>query len=120
MKNFRIILIFLGVLVASLVIHLLVYKVDFTYESMSNSMFVIGTILFLSSLVVLSGSYEIFHGIRYSLQALYRKDFRSQYPTFLEYKTEKTVKYKTTVFIEIVIVSIIIIVVAFILASKVS
>ncbi|MCD6482598.1 MAG: DUF3899 domain-containing protein [Candidatus Izimaplasma sp.] len=119
MNKFRIVLILLVVLVSSLGLHLLVYGFNFTYESISNCMFIFGIIMFLSSVVVLSGSYEIFHGIRYSLQALYRKGFRSQYPTFLEYKTEKSVKYKTSIYLEIIIISIIILVVAVFLASKV-
>ncbi len=118
MKKYRIFLILLGALFTALVIQLLVYHFNFTTESISNSLFVIGVILFFTSLIALSGSYEIFHGIRYSLQALYRKDFRSNYPTFLEYKTEKAKKFELTGYVEAIIISIVIIAVAFFLASR--
>ena len=116
MNIIRIILILLGVLLLSLGLHLLVYGVDFTYEHISNSMFVLGIITFLSSLIVVSGSYEIFYGFRYSMRALFTKDFRKRYPTFLEFKTEKEVPINSTAFIESIIASVIIIVIAIVLA----
>lgn len=116
MNIIRIILILLGVLLLSLGLQLLVYGVSFTYEHVSNVMFVLGVITFLSSLIMVSGSYEIFYGFRYSMRSLFTKDFRKHYPTFLEFKTEKEVPVNSSVFIDSIIASTVVIVVAIILA----
>ena len=116
MNIIRIILILLGVLLLSLGLHLLVYGVGFTYEHISNAMFVLGAIIFLSSLVMVTGSYEVFYGFRYSMRSLFTKDFRKHYPTFLEYKTEKEFPVNSSAFIDGIIASGIVIVVAIILA----
>ena len=119
MRILRNILIFAGIMLLSLVLHLFVYGTNFTYESISNAMFVLGIITFLSSLIVLTGSYEVFYGIRYSLQALFTKEFRGKYPTFLEFKTEKTVTHETSFFLETIISASVIIVIAIVLARMV-
>ncbi len=116
MRILRNILIFIGIMLLSLVLHLLVYGTNFNYENISNAMFVLGIITFFSSLIVLTGSYEVFYGIRYSLQALFAKDFRSKYPSFLEFKTDKTVEHNTSFFAEMIISATIIIIIAIVLA----
>lgn len=116
----RTIFVVLGLLLVSLVLHLLVYKTTFTYESASNVLFVVGVLFFLPSLVVITGSYEIFYGFRYSMSVLFRKDFRSHYPTFLDYKVEKVKRYESTIFIELMAVSSVLFVMSFIFARMVA
>jgi len=119
MNLVRTLLVTLGLLLVSLAIQLLVYSTTFTYESASNSLFVVGVLLFLPSLVVVTGAYEVFYGFRYSMSVLFRKDFRSHYPRFIEYKNEKFKRYKTTIFIELMVVSTILVIVALIFARMV-
>ena len=109
----------LGLLLVSLVLHLLIYSTTFTYESTSNSFFVVGVLFFLPALVVVTGSYEVFYGFRYSMSVLFRKDFRGHYPTFRDYKDEKFKRYETTIFIELMAVSTILFVISLIFARMV-
>ncbi len=104
----------------SLGLHLIVYRINFNFENISNVLFVLGMLAFLPSLIVQTGSYEMFYGIRYSMQVLFRKDFRKQYPSFTEFRTEKMVTYETSIFLETMIASSVIIIIAIILARLVT
>lgn len=117
MKPFRLLLILAATLGLALGVHLLVYKEIFTYESMSNALFVVGMIIFLPSLVVLTKAYEVFQGIQYSMRVLFSPNYRKLYPKYSDYKEEKSEKIKTSVFYEILIASSITVVTAIILAQ---
>lgn len=119
MKPIRLLLILAATLGLALGVHLLVYKDNFTYESMSNALFVVGMIIFLPSLVVLTRAYEVFQGIQYSMRVLFSPNYRKLYPKYSDYKEEKSEKIKTSVFYEILAASLIAVVMAIILAQLV-
>ncbi|MGD9910276.1 MAG: DUF3899 domain-containing protein [Candidatus Izemoplasmatales bacterium] len=120
MRPFRPLLILAATLGLALGVHLLVYGGDnFTYESMSNALFVVGMIIFLPSLVVLTRAYEVFQGIQYSMRVLFSPNYRKLYPKYSDYKEEKSEKIKTTIFYEILGASLVVVVIAIVLAQLV-
>jgi len=116
MKYFRLAIIFIAILVLSLLLHLLVYQSDFTYANISNSLFVVSIILFLPSIVAMTGAYQLFHGFRYVVKVFVSPSFRRNYPNFREYKEERQTEIKTTFFKELLIASFIILIASIILA----
>ncbi len=119
MKPFRFIFILILILLVSFLVHLWIYSTRYTYESVSNSMFVVGMIVFLPSLVVLTRAYEVFQGINYAMRVLFSPSYRSRYPRFRDFKEDHSGKVKTTVFYEIILASFLVVVVAAILAGLV-
>jgi len=113
---FRFSLILAATLGLALVVHLFVYQTDFTFESMSNALFVVGMIIFLPSLVVLTRAYEVFQGIQYSMRVLFSPNYRKIYPKYSDYKEEKNEKIKTTIFNEILAASFVMVLLAIIFA----
>lgn len=98
----------------------LVYGSQLGYENTSNVLFVVGIVIFFPSLIVQTGSYEVFYGMRYSFNAFFVKDFRKYYPSYSEYKEEKEQVVTTTIFKELLIASILLIVVSAYLAGRVT
>lgn len=119
MNKVRFLILSISILIFSVIFHFLVYGNDFTYEHISNVMFGVGIILLLPSIVVISHAYEVFYGFRYTARIFFSDSFKKEYPKFIDYKEEKTGVYKTTLFTELVIISVIFIVVSFFLAREV-
>ncbi len=116
MKYYRLAIIFVAILGISFILHLLVYQQDFTYANISNAIFVVSIIMFLPSVVAMTGAYQLFHGFRYVFRVFVSPSFREQYPNFREYKEERKTEIKTTFFTEILIASFVLLIVAMILA----
>jgi len=116
MNYFRLIIIFVSTAILALLLHLLVYQTIFTYASISNSLFVVGIILLLPSVVAMTSAYQMFKGIQYVFRVIVSPSFQREYPRFHDYKNEKVVKSETTIFLEILISSLVIVVIAMILA----
>ena len=114
MKIIRLILLFLGMLFLAFLVHLAVYRFDFTAINVSNALFVVGIILFLPSVVAITAAYEVFHGIRYVARVIVNPQFRKEYPQFKDYKEDKTGKVKSTVFFEILLSSFIVLIMSYI------
>jgi len=117
MNYFRLAIIYVAMLLISLVLHLLVYQQDFTYANISNALFVVSIILFLPSVVAMTGAYQLFHGFRYVFKVFVSPSFRSEYPNFRDYKEERQTEIKTTFFKEVLLSSFIIMVASIILAG---
>lgn len=117
MKYFRLAIIFVSMLTLSLLLHLLVYQRDFTYANISNATFVVSVILFLPSVVAMTGAYQLFHGFRYVVRVFVSPSFRKEYPNFKDYKDERQTEIKTTFFKEVLVSSFILLVASIILAG---
>ena len=119
MKFLRLFIIFIAMLITALLIHLAFYENYFSYETVSNSLFVIGVIMFLPAVAVTTKAYELFSGIRYVFGVLISPQYKAQYPKYSDYKKLKDVEIKTTVFYEIIIASFIIIIISIVFAGLV-
>lgn len=117
MKISRLLLILAVTLGLAFLVHLWIYSTYFSYETISNSMFVVGMILFLPSLVVLTKAYEVFQGIHYAFRVLVNPSYRKTYPRFSDFKEDHSKQIKTTVFYEILLASFLVVIVAVILAG---
>jgi len=116
MKIVRLILLYLGMLALAFLVHVAVYRFSFTAENVSNALFVVGIILFLPSVVAMTAAYEIFHGIRYVARVIVNPQFRKEYPQFKDYREDKTSKVKTTIFLEILLSSFILLIMSYVFA----
>lgn len=116
MKPIRFSLI-IGILLAlSLFLHILLYSFGFSLYTTSNAIFIVGIIIFLPTLMAMTGSAEVFHGFNYAIRVLVSKNFHNQYPKFRDYKSTKEKVEHSVVFLEVAIASIILVVVGLILA----
>jgi hypothetical protein len=117
MNYLRLTIIFVSTALLAFILHLLVYQTNFTYANASNSLFVVGIILLLPSLVALTNAYQMFKGIQYVFRVIVSPSFQREYPKFHDYRNEKVVKSETTVFLEALISSLLIVIIAMILAK---
>jgi len=116
MNYFRLLIFFVSMALLAFFLHLLVYQTYFTHASISNSLFVVGILFLLPSIVAISSAYEMFKGIQYVFRVIASPSFQRNYPRFHDYKAEKVEKSKTTVFLEVLISSFLIVIIAMILA----
>jgi hypothetical protein len=120
MKPLRMILIFACMAIAAGLLHLAVYGTYFTLTNVSNALFVVGVVVFLPTIVALTSAFEVFHGFRYVARVLMSPSFRREYPHYKDYKDERKGKVNAAVFVEAMISSLVLIVVAGILAFQVA
>lgn len=116
MKWLRFVIILVVMLIAAFLLHLLVYRMNFSYENASNVLFVVGIIMILPSVVAMTSAYRIFQSMRYVIRVAASPSFRREYPTFKDYQTEKTREIQSTIFIEFFVASLLLIIASFILA----
>lgn len=116
MKQFRLAIIFLTLLVLSLLLHLLIYGSRFNIGNAANALFVVGMITFLPTIIAMTQAYRVFQGFNYAFRSLISTAFRQTYPKFSDYKTEKDVKIKTSVFLEAFIASGLVVLIGIILS----
>ena len=119
MRLFRFIIVFLFLVIISLLLHLALYRTDFSYENMANALFVVNIIVFLPTFVVLFGGFEVFQGISYALKVLVNPSYRHTFPKFSDYKESREVKINTGIFYEILISAFLLIVLSYIFAGLV-
>lgn len=115
MKFLRLILIFLALLLLSFLLHIWIYGSAYTAQTTSDSLFVIGMLAFLPTIIAMSSSYKVFQGFNYAFRSFLSTSFRHTYPKYSDFKNQKDVQIKTTVFLEIFIASAILIIAAIIL-----
>lgn len=111
----------LGVaLLLALGLQLLLYGTYVTYETISNVTFVLGIVIFFSSLIAVTGAYEVMYGIRYSLRTLYDWNYRKEVKSIQEYREKKTLKKETdsSIYKEILLVSFLFLIVAIFTGGK--
>ncbi len=115
MKIFRLILIFLMLLVVSFLLYLWIYGSTYVVGNAANALFVIGMITFLPTIIAMTQAYKFFHGFNYAFRSFVSTSFRQNYPKFSDYKDERSVQIKTTIFLEAFIASGVIVVISIIL-----
>jgi len=107
MKYSRIITIFLSLVAVSFVVHYIVYvrgyNQGYSYDTISNALFMVGVVSFFPALMAQLGSYRFFYGFQYALRGLVSNEFRSRYRNFSDYLNEKTTKIITTIYVEFLI-----------------
>ena len=116
MSKLRLLIIFLVLNFISYLIVLGVYKNVLNYENASNAMFVVGTVVFLPALIMHTGSFEVFDGFKYAMQSFLVVEFRKRYKTFSIYKQEIGSVMKTSLFMELMIASFVLLVIAIYIA----
>ena len=112
----RLVIIVISTTIMAFVLHLLVYQMDFTYTSISNSLFVVSILFLLPSFVAITRAFEVFHGINYVFRVIISPSFKREYPHFSDFKAEKTGKTKSTIFLEMMITASTMMIISIILA----
>lgn len=107
MKYSRMILMFFSLVVLSFIVHYIIYvrgyNQGYSYDSISNALFMVGVVFFFPALMAQIGSYKFFYGIQYALRGLVSHEFRSRYRNFSDYLNEKSTSIISTVYTEALI-----------------
>lgn len=117
MKIQRFIIIFIVLIITAFLIHTVTDKFIYSITSISNALFIVGIVALMPSIVALTNAYQVFHGFRYAIRAFISTSFRREYPNFRDYKEERTVSIKSSIFLEVFLASMILIVTSIILAG---
>lgn len=116
MNWIRFVIVLISMLLGAFLLHLLVYRVQFSIENASNVLFVVGIIMFLPSVIAITSAYRVFHSMRYVFRVIISPNFKQEYPTFKDYQTEKTKDIQSTIFTEFLVASLLLMIASFILA----
>jgi uncharacterized membrane protein YGL010W len=104
-------------LILSFVVHMIAYQFDFTYYSVSDSLFVIGMILFFVGIIFITNASFIFNGLTYAFRVLWFPKFKEQYASYKDYKDEHQHKRNSFFALEALIIAFVFIGVAYILST---
>lgn len=115
MKFFRLMIIFIALIFLAFLLHIWIYGSTFVAQSMSDSLFVIGMLALLPTIIAMSSSYKVFQGFNYAFRSFISTSFRKAYPKYSDFRNEKDVNIKTTVFLETFIASAILVIAAILL-----
>lgn len=116
MKILRLLVIFVILTLISYLIVFSVYDNVLNYENASNAMFVVGTVVFLPSFIMHTGSFEVFDGFKYAMQTFLVKEFRQRYKSFSNYKEDTGSIMKTSLFMELMVSSFVLVVIGIYIA----
>lgn len=105
MKIWRLILLTAIIFGLAALVQILAFGPVFTLDSISDATFVVGIIIFLPSLIVVTGANQVFHGMGYVLRLLFSKIAKNEFPTYSDYKEHKTNNRETSFFKELLIAS---------------
>ena len=105
MKIGRFFIILGSCFVLAFLLHILAYQFNFTFQSISNVSFAVGMVFLLVSVVAVTNAYKVFQGINYALRTLITPSYRNKYPTYRDYKEEKSEAVSSKIFFEILIAS---------------
>lgn len=90
LKNTLIVLLCLLLFAAGL--YLLIYKSYFSLTYVSNILFIVGVLVFLPALSIHLGAYRMFYSFSYFAKSVLNKEFKKNYPSFVDYRDEKDVE----------------------------
>lgn len=107
---------FLASGVCIFIMHIILYENRFSYESVSNSMFVVGIVMFFLSLIVITGAGNLFQTLTYGFKYLFRRK-TAPYKSYYDYVEERKNRPKTHYALHVFILSIGYIVISFILSQ---
>ncbi len=118
MKYLRVIIFVLILLLMSLAFHyfhfIREYGQGFSYNSVSDSLFVVGIVFFFPALMAQMGSFKMFYGFQYAIRGLFSNDFRRRYRNFSDYLVEKGESIKTSIYTEVLLSTSVILIAAII------
>jgi uncharacterized ion transporter superfamily protein YfcC len=98
------------------IIHLTLFDNSYTLKDMSNAFFVVGLIMFLVGLMAVTDASKIFMIFVYSVKQT-RRQHRKTYPTYYDYAKEREKEKMIPYALEILIIGIIYLIVAFSLSQ---
>lgn len=108
MKFTRFLIIFGILLITSFFLHLIMHGTEFTIAHVSDALFVVGIVMFLPALIAVTGAFQVFDGIKYAFRSFFSTNFRREYQKINEYKEARNQKVESTIYIELLIASFII------------
>lgn len=109
MNFLRTLLIFIGMIFLAAVVHVLVYNTSGHWYvsslTVTDSLFIVGVVIFLPALVAATGAYSLFFGLRYAFGVMLSPKYREKYPRYFDYVSTKNVEIKSTIFNEVMLAS---------------
>ncbi len=117
MRISRILIMLVISIIMSFLVHLLMHGTNFTYQHVSDALFVVSGITFVLSFSLMIGAFDLLQGLGYTFKVFISPDFRERYNSYVEYKNEKNEVKKSPLYKEAVISSLIIILISWILAG---
>lgn len=81
------------------------YNVGYSLNSMSDALFIIGVMGFLPALMMHIGTYRLFYGMQYAMKSIFVHGFRRKYSVFGDYLIDKKVESSTTLYLELMFAS---------------
>ena len=112
----RFLIVFMVSIIFVYLVNLVWYKNKFTYGNISDSLFVAGFIMFSFGLITLSHASRLFYVIQYGFASVFKKK-SLEHKSYYDYRQEKSVKAQNPYYMQIFIVGIMYIAVAFYLNS---
>ncbi|GEM_PF-630021 len=98
-----------SLLLISFILHYILYvrtyDEGYNFNSVSNSLFMVGVVGFFPALMAQIGSYKLFYGFQFALRGLFSTDFRRKYRNLSDYIFEKKVDIQTSIYLELLLAS---------------
>lgn len=116
MKYWRLLITILVMCGLTALLIVVIPRFGFELNSISDALFVVGIIVFLPSLLMRIGAFEVFHGMGYFFRLVFNRDTKKEYPTYKDYKETKTVERSPAFFNELLVASTLIIIAGIITA----
>ena len=92
------------------------YGTGYDFNSMSDALFIIGAIGFLPALMMHLGTFRLFYGMQYAMRSMFKAGFKERYRLFSDYLIDKKADADTTIYLELMLASLTLIVLAIIFA----
>jgi hypothetical protein len=77
---------------------------------MSDALFIIGVMGFLPALMMHIGTDRLFYGMQYAMKSIFTNGFRQKYKVFGDYLIDKKSDASTTLYLELMLASAVLIV----------
>lgn len=106
---------FLASTVVIFILHISLYKDQFSFETVSNAVFVVGIVMFFFSLIAITGAGNLFQTVTYGFKSLFRRK-TMEHKSYFEYMEDRKKRPKTNYGFHIFILSIGYIVISLILS----
>ena len=99
-----------------ILLNIIMFKNTFTYETISNSVFIIGLIMFFYGLLAITNAFKLFNVVSYGLKSVIkRKTFRQK--SYYDYLKEKEKEGQIPYTIELLVIGIVYVIISLVLAE---
>lgn len=92
------------------------YGTGYSLNYMSDALFIIGAFGFLPALMMHLGTYRFFYGMQYALKSMFNTDFKQKYRQFGDFLIDKKTDASTTIYLELMFASLILIALSIVFA----